>query len=329
MLAHVVEAVRQAGVQRVVVVVGHQADAVRKAIGEGVEYAVQERQLGTGHAVMQAAGLLGGYEGTILVTYGDTPLYRGETYRRLIEEHKRSGAQATLLSTVVDDPTGYGRVVRDASGSFSAVVEERDIKDQALRSIKEINTGSYCFESPLLFEMLSLVRNDNEQGEYYLPDVLELLHERGLPVGISVLADATEALGINDRKQLAVAERVLRERTLVGLMESGVTIVDPESTHIHPTVKIGKDTTVHPFTVIEGETEIGEACEIGPGAHLRDAKIESGAVVRSAVVIGARVGKGAAVEPFTYLRPGSEIGPGELARPATFEEGLSQAHGTM
>lgn len=308
MLAHVIDAVREAGVRRVVVVVGHQAEAVRKAIGEDVEYVVQEVQLGTGHAVMQAARLLGGFEGTILVTYGDTPLYRSETYRRLIEEHQRSGAKATLLSAVVDDPTGYGRVVRDASGAFSSVIEERDIQSDAIRSIKEINTGSYCFESPLVFEMLAMVRNDNEQGEYYLPDVLALLHERGLPVGIVTLDDPAEALGINDRKQLAAAERVVRERVLNRLMESGVTIVDPGSTYIHPTVRIGKDTTIFPFTVIEGDTEIGEACEIGPHAHLRDATVGSGAVIRGAVVVGARVGEGATVDPFTYLRPGAEVG---------------------
>jgi len=258
MLAHVIEAVRQAGVPRVVVVVGHQQEAVRRAIGDGVEYAVQEQQLGTGHAVMQAASRLGRHEGTILVTCGDTPLYRPETFRKLIQEHLKSGAKATLLSTVVEDPRGYGRVVRDAAGRLEAVVEERDISSDQVRAIKEINTGTYCFESPLLFEMLALLRNDNQQGEYYLPDTLRLLRERGHAVGVSRLEDPAEAMGVNDRCQLAAAEKALRARVLQRLMESGVTVVDPDTTYIHPTVKIGRDTTILPFTVIEGATEIGE-----------------------------------------------------------------------
>ncbi|MBO2521107.1 MAG: UDP-N-acetylglucosamine diphosphorylase/glucosamine-1-phosphate N-acetyltransferase [Firmicutes bacterium] len=310
MLAHVIEAVRQAGVPRVVVVVGHQQEAVRRAIGDGVEYAVQEQQLGTGHAVMQAASRLGRHEGTILVTCGDTPLYRPETFRKLIQEHLKSGAKATLLSTVVEDPRGYGRVVRDAAGRLEAVVEERDISSDQVRAIKEINTGTYCFESPLLFEMLALLRNDNQQGEYYLPDTLRLLRERGHAVGVSRLEDPVEAMGVNDRCQLAAAEKALRARVLQRLMESGVTVVDPDTTYIHPTVKIGRDTTILPFTVIEGATEIGEGCRIGPGAHIRDAAIEDGAVIHNAVIVASRVAEGATVEPFVYLRPGSEVGPG-------------------
>lgn len=317
LLWHVIEGVRQAGVERVVVVVGHQAEAVQRAIGDRVEYAFQEKQLGTGHAVMQASGALGGFEGTVLVTYGDTPLYRAETYRRLIEEHQRSGAQATLLSTFVDDPQGYGRVVRDGSGAFGSVVEERDITSDEVRAIKEINTGSYCFEAPLLFEMLSMLKSDNQQGEYYLPDVLTLLRQRGLPVGIATLQDATEALGINDRRQLAAAERALRVRVLDRLMESGVTIVDPESTYIHPTVTIGRDTTILPFTVIEGDTEIGEACVIGPNAHIRDAKVASGVAIHSAVVIQSRIGEGATIEPYTYLCPGSVVDRGARVQALT------------
>lgn len=311
MLEHVIQAVQAAGISRTVVVVGHQADRVRAEIKADVEYVIQREQLGTGHAVMQAAEALSGYEGPLLVTYGDTPLYRAETYRQLIEEHTASEAAATLLSTLVDDPTGYGRVLRDSGGEFLAVVEERDIETQAVRAIKEINTGSYCFNAPLLFDMLSLVKNDNQQGEYYLPDVLGLFKQRGMRVGVVVLPDATEALGINDRRQLAVAEGVIRRRVNERWMEAGVTIVDPETTYIHPEVEIGRDTTIYPFTMIEGKTVIGEACRIGPHARIRDCVIQDGAVVETAVAIGSHIGQGAIVEPYTFLRPGSKVAPGE------------------
>ena len=207
---------------------------MQKRIKADVEYVVQREQLGTGHAVMQAAGRLSKHEGAVLVTYGDTPLYRAETFRNLIDEHMRAERRRRSfrpLSTIRRDT---GEWYATAMESFAAVVEERDIDDdRRSRAIKEINTGSYCFNSPVLFELLSMVRNDNQQGEYYLPDVLGLLLERGMRVGISVLADASEALGINDRRQLAVAEEVIRRRVDDRLMESGVTIVDPAQ-HVHP-----------------------------------------------------------------------------------------------
>lgn len=328
MLWRVIEAVKAAGVSHVLVVVGHQADEVQRQIGDGVEYVLQKEQLGTGHAVMQTAELLKEHRGVVLVTYGDTPLYRPETYRRLIDDHMGSGADATLLSTFVDDPKGYGRVLRDARGQFAGVVEERDIDSDEVRAIKEINTGSYCFNAPLLFEMLSRVKNDNRQGEYYLPDVLGLLLEDKRRVGISVLPDATEALGINDRRQLADAEEVIRRRTLTRLMESGVTIVDPQSTWIHPEARIGRDTTIHPFTCIYGTSVIGEGCRIGPHAHLRDATLGDGVTVEAAVVVESVVGDGIKIEPFVKIGPGASIF--QARRPSSSdEEGLSQAHGTM
>lgn len=307
MLTRVIEAVKAAGVSRIVVVVGHQAEEVKKAIGDGVEYALQKEQLGTGHAVMQTAELLRGHRGTVLVTYGDTPLYRAESYRRLIDEHVSSKAEATLLSTFVDDPTGYGRVIRSADGDFAGVVEERDIDADHVRAIREINTGSYCFNSPLLFEMLSQVKNENQQGEYYLPDVLGLLLQAGKRVGIFVLSDSSETLGINDRRQLAVAEEVIRRRTLEQLMQSGVTIVDPQSTYIHPEARIGRDTTIHPFTCIYGESVIGEGCQIGPHAQLRNAKLGDRVTIDHAVVVESVVGDGIRIEPFVKLGPGARV----------------------
>lgn len=308
MLEHVIDSLHLAGVPRIVVVVGHQAGEVQDEIEADVEYVVQEQQLGTAHAVLQAKEHFAGYDGPLIVTYGDTPLYRPETYRRLIQSHLESGAQATVLSTFLDDPTGYGRVVREKEeGPFREIVEEKDISSEAIRAIREINTGTYCFDARRLFEVLGDVSNANRQGEYYLPDVLPLIGRRGGRVAVEVLADATEALGINDRRQLAEAEAVLRRRVLDRLMESGVTIVDPQSTHIHATVRIGRDTTIHPFTVIEGETTIGSGCEIGPHTQIRDATIGDGAVIDTAVIIGSTIGERAAVGPYTHLRPGSHV----------------------
>lgn len=311
MLEYPIESLQQAGVSRVVVVVGHQADEVMEEIEADVEYAVQEKQLGTAHAVMQARALLEGHQGPILVTCGDTPLYRPETFRSLIETHRESGAQATLLSTYLGDPKGYGRVIRDpASGDFVAVVEERDITSSEVAAIREVNTGTYCFDGPVLFRALEQVGNANAQGEYYLPDALAVIRQGGGKVAVQVLDDPTEAMGVNDRRQLAAVERVLRRRILEKLMLSGVTIVDPETTYIHATVEIGQDTTVYPFTILEGETKIGEACEIGPHAQVRDSIIGDEVVIDTAVIAGCRIGDGATVGPYTYLRPGAVVEAG-------------------
>lgn len=312
MLEYAIHSVQQAGVSRVVVVVGHQADEVIEEIEADVEYAVQEEQLGTAHAVMQAREKLADHRGPVLVTYGDAPLYRPETFRALIEVHRAEGAQATLLSTCLDEPRGYGRVIRTSErGEFVEIVEERDITTSEIAAIREVNTGTYCFDGPALFRALEQVNNENAQGEYYLPDTLAVIRKSGGKVAIHELDDPTEALGINDRRQLAAAERVLRLRVLDQLMLGGVTIVDPETTYIHSTVEIGKDTTVYPFTILEGETKIGEACEIGPHAQVRDSVIGDEVVIDTAVIAGSRIGDGATVGPYTYLRPGAVVEAGE------------------
>lgn len=306
MISHVIEAVTQAGSSRVIVVVGHQADRVRAAVNVNgnIEFVVQEEQLGTAHAVSQAASALADHDGDVLVTYGDTPLYLPQTYETLIASHRKAGAKATLLSTIVEEPFGYGRVVRDpTSDGFVRIVEQKDIDDPHIETINEINTGTYCFERKALFDALKDVKNDNQQGEYYLPDVFTILRDAKEPIGIEVLADSEEAMGINDRKQLAAADQVLRRRVLDRLMAQGVSIVDPDQTYIHDTVRIGADTTVYPYTVIEGSTVIGEECIIGPHAHLSDAEIGNRAKVEQAVVHRSRVADDEYVLPFTRLVP--------------------------
>ena len=300
MLTYPIQALREAGVTRIVVVVGHQADRVKASIGDGVEYVVQSEQLGTAHAVQQSADALRGFAGAVVVTYGDTPLYRPETYRRLVQEHVTQGAAASVLSTVVADPRGYGRIVRNAEGGFDRIVEQRDIHSPATEEIREINTGTYCFTAPELYSALQDVRNDNDQGEYYLPDALVVLRERGRRVHISTLSDDVEAMGINDRVQLARAELEIKRRTLRRLMEAGVTIIDPESVYIHPSVEIGRDSVIHPFTTIEGRTRVGQRCEIGPHVRLLDAHVGDGAVVVASHVVRSTVEADARVGPAVY-----------------------------
>lgn len=315
MVEHVIRAVRESGIERCIVVVGHQADRVRETIERNldtrIEFVEQREQLGTGHAVMQAAEALRDHVGHVLVTYGDTPLYRADTYRDLVAAHVQSGAAGTVLSAHFDDPHGYGRVVRDReSGHFQGIVEQKDITSEEVDRITEINTGTYVFAAPLLFQLLGNLSNDNQQGEYYLPDVLTTMLDRGERVGVHVLSDPTEALGINDRVQLAEADAVITARAIAQLQRSGVTVVDPRRTVIHPGVSIGRDTVIHPFTVIQGKTTIGARCRIGPHAVVSDSTVDDEAIIEGAVVKGSRIGSGAVVEPFVYLKPGSTVEPG-------------------
>lgn len=311
MLEHVIEAVRSAGVDGVVVVVGHQADRVRREIKGPVAFAEQKEQLGTAHAVMQAEPAIPDKRGAILVTYGDTPLYTPETYRNLIAAHQASGAKATVLSTVVHDPFGYGRIVRDADGAFASIVEQKDIASEDVEAVHEINTGTYCFDGEALFRSLREVRNDNRQGEYYLPDSLEVLKRAGEKVDIQILPDWREALGINDRRQLAEAEAILRRRIVDRLMESGVTIVDPESTCIHGSVRIGRDCIIYPYTSIEGDTEIGGGCRIGPHSRIVDSRVGSRVTIDASNVYESTVGDDAYIGPHVYVPPGSTVREGK------------------
>lgn len=311
MLEHVIDAVRLAAVDRAIVVVGHQADRVRQTIKGPVEFVLQEEQLGTGHAVMQAEASLKDFEGLVLVTYGDTPLYTSKTYQWFIDCHRRSGAKATVLSTIVGDPRGYGRVLRREDGSFAEIVEQKDIDSPDVESVREINTGTYCFDARALFEFLKNLSNDNRQGEYYLTDVLKALRASDEPVDIVVLPDETEALGINDRIQLAQAEQVLRRRALASLMESGVTIVDPDATYIHSSVTIGKDTVIYPFTSIEGETSIGEGCRIGPNVRIVDSKLGDSVTIDASSVYQSTVHDRAEIGPYIFVPPGSEVREGK------------------
>jgi len=299
MVRHVVRSVREAGIGRIYVVVGHQADEVRRVL-QDVTCVEQAEQLGTGHAVEQCRSVLSDFSGPVLVTYGDTPLFTSETFRALVDAHVREKAAATVITAIVDDPTGYGRIIRDGSGSVQAIVEHKDATPSQ-RQIREINTGTYCFDNKMLFECLNQITADNAQSEYYLPDVIPLMLRAGRKVAAYVLSDASESLGINDRVQLAQAERIMQGRICRELMLSGVTIIDPDSTYIELGCQIGRDTVIYPHTIIQEGTVIGEDCIIGPCCRLANSRLGSGVVVEYSVVVSSIIGDKVRIDPHSYL----------------------------
>ncbi len=306
MLQHVIDAATAAGCAKKVVIVGHEAELVEKMVGAQGEIALQAQQLGTGHAVMQTASALRGFTGTALILCGDTPLLEGEELKRFCEAHKASDAAATVLTAVMDDPFGYGRIIRDERGSVQGIVEQKDATE-AQKAIKEINTGIYCIECPLMFDVLSTLTNDNAQGEYYLTDVLSNLNQAGKKVGGVSTADSDMVMGINSRKQLAAAESVMRQRTLDRLMDAGVTIMDPASTFIERSVKIGRDTVIYPFTWLEGSTEIGEDCEIGPNSRLTNVRVGDDNHLQFIYAHDCEVKSHVTAGPYVHLRPDTVI----------------------
>lgn len=307
MVEHVYENIRAAGVERIITVVGYQADRVRECLGDRVEYAVQAEQLGTGHAVMQAEGLLGDTRGHLLVIYGDNPLLTPEIIRGLLELHVNKGAPATILTAKVSDPTGYGRVIRRPDGALERIVEEKDATDDE-RAIREIMSGAFCFRLPDIFQALRELRPENAQKEYYLTQVMEIFQARGQRVEVAGVADEESVLAPNTRRQLAQAEAIMRRRVVDRLLDSGVTVVDPQTTYVHATAVIGRDTTILPFTYIEGQTTIGSGCIIGPNSRIVESKIDDDVRIQYSVVEYSEVGSGTSIGPFAHLRAKSRIG---------------------
>lgn len=307
MIEWVYAAAKDAGIDDHILVVGHRADQVKEVMGDRVSYVMQEKQLGTGHAVLQARSLLEGREGHVLVMCGDVPLVTSETIRGLVKCHIESGNSATVATACPDNPFGYGRIVRDEKGDILRIVEERDASEEEKR-ITEINAGMYCFSINEMLKGLDCLNNNNSQGEYYLTDMVTVLKNSGAKVAAVRISDWKEMLGVNDRIQLYEISNVLRYRILNKLMRSGVTIIDPASTHIDDTVEIGMDTVIYPGTIIEGKSIIGEECTIGPNTRIINSVIGNSTEVQNSVVTGSRIGEGAHIGPFTYIRPECDIG---------------------
>lgn len=306
MVDHVIDAVKKSGVDDFIVVIGHGADKLREHLPSEVKTVYQEKQLGTGHAVMCCRDFLNGKEGTVIILAGDSPLISKETISGAFKSHTDNSQSATILSAETDNPSGFGRVVRGSDGSVQKIVEDKDASDDE-KKIKEINTAIYCFDIKALTDALSKIDNKNAQGEYYLTDAIEIIKKNGGKVGTYKI-DFTEFMGVNSRVQLAEAEKVMRERILNRLMLDGVTIIDPTSTYIGADVKIGMDTVIYPGTVLEGNTVIGEDCTIGPNSRIVDSEIKNGVEVQSSVILESTVNDGTKVGPFAYIRPDSTVG---------------------
>ena len=309
MLRHVMTAAEQAGAKRTIVVVGFGGDQVQAEIGAAAEYVLQAEQLGTGHAMMQAQPALAGYTGTVLLLCGDTPLLTGNTLQQLVAAHQQSGAAATVLTAIPADATGYGRILRDKSGQVLGIVEQKDATTEQ-KQIGEINTGIYCFEAAPLFAALAGLTCNNAQQEYYLTDVLAILAQAGQRVGAVEVADFQETLGINSRLQLAEAEKILRQRKLLELMDSGVTVMDPASTFVDASVSIGEDTVLYPFTWLEGATTIGRNCRIGPNSRIADSQLGDAVTLHFSYAHECKIADGVTVGPYVHLRPDAELAAG-------------------
>ncbi|WP_231126888.1 bifunctional UDP-N-acetylglucosamine diphosphorylase/glucosamine-1-phosphate N-acetyltransferase GlmU [Motilibacter aurantiacus] len=315
LLGHVLTSVREISPARVVVVVGAGRDKVVAHLAETAPEAlpvVQERQGGTGHAVRTALEALPDLTGTVVVTAGDTPLLSPATLQALVGTHAATGAAATVLTALLDDPTGYGRVLRDPAGNVAAIVEHRDATPEEL-AVHEINSGIYAFAADHLRSALAQLTTDNAQGEEYLTDVLAILREQARPVAAVVAPDALDVAGVNDRSQLALAGAALRDRLLLRWMRAGVTVVDPLTTWVDADVELAPDVTLLPGVRLHGRTSVAAGAVVGPDTTLVDTEVGADAVVRSSTCEGARIGERATVGPYTFLRPGTVLGAGAKA----------------
>ncbi|KOR85014.1 bifunctional N-acetylglucosamine-1-phosphate uridyltransferase/glucosamine-1-phosphate acetyltransferase [Bacillus sp. FJAT-22058] len=306
MVQHVIDQVNQLQIEDIVTVIGHGAEKVQEQLGDSCKYALQEQQLGTAHAVMQAESVLSAKSGTTLVICGDTPLIKAETMKELIALHEQSQAKATILTAYADNPAGYGRVLRGEGGLVEKIVEHKDASEEE-RYVKEINTGTYCFDNQALFSALKKVSNENVQGEYYLPDVIEILKEEGEVVTAFQSSEFEETLGVNDRVALSQAEQILRKRINEKHMRNGVTIIDPLTTFIEADVQIGQDTVINPGSFIKGKSIIGQDCLIGPNTEISNCEIGDGTEVLQSVMHESSIGSFVKIGPFAHVRPQSDI----------------------
>lgn len=306
MLEHVMDCAREAAGSEPVVVIGHGAEKVRETL-PFISYVVQEEQLGTGHAVMQAESYIA--DGDVLVLCGDTPLLRAETIKSMIESHREAGNTATILTALMENPFGYGRIIRNQKQQniVESIVEEKDATEEQ-RAIHEINSGILMFDGKELDSALKELGNDNAQGEYYLTDVIEIFRKRGHLIGGFIAEDNNEILGVNNKAQLSDAEQIMNTRIVRSHMLNGVTIKKPNDVYIEADVKIGRDSVILPGCYLEGKTVIGEDCIIGPDSKLSNAIVDNGVKIEFSVVNDSSIGEGTTVGPFAYMRPGNVVG---------------------
>lgn len=306
MLKHVIDSIRNSEIDDIDVIIGKGAELVKeRTLDKKVSYSLQAEQLGTGHAVKCAGEFLRNKKGVVAIFTGDTPLIKQSTIERLVSDHIAENNAATILTATVEDPTGYGRIVRE-NNQVLKIVEHKDCNEEELK-INEMNSGIYCFDIELLVEALSKLENNNEQGEYYLTDVIEILKSQNHNIG-AVLTDYEETIGVNSRVQLAQAEEILRNRINLKHMENGVTLIDPKTTYIGIDVEIGKDTIIYPNNILEGNTKIGNNCLLYQNSRIADSIIGDEVDIQSSVILDSSIGDNTTVGPFAYIRPETTIG---------------------
>jgi len=294
--------------EKTILVVGHQADKIKEKFKDPrIHFVIQEEQLGTGHAVLQALPFLQSFDGTVLILCGDVPLVKMETLRSFIDTFWRNESVLSVLTAVMENPFGYGRIFRNQSGWLERIVEEKDATEDE-KLVPEINTGIFCLKASYLREGLREIGQENAQGEYYLTDLVEIGRKRGVRCSAHMVSDPIEVMGINTRIDLATAEEVLRQEKLKELMLSGVTVVDPKNTYIEKMVEVGKDTIIHPCCLLQGKTKIGEHCIIEHNSRISDSTVGDEVTIRSnSVITESEVEDQASVGPFAHLRPLSEV----------------------
>jgi bifunctional UDP-N-acetylglucosamine pyrophosphorylase/glucosamine-1-phosphate N-acetyltransferase len=305
MINHVIDAIDEVNCNDINIVVGHGKDIVKKTICRKVNFITQEEQLGTGHAVMVCDEFIPD-DGNVLILYGDTPLLTGKTLKEFVNYHNNKNNSITVLTALFDNPFGYGRIVKDKSGNVVKIIEQNDATEKE-KMIKEINSGIYCVQSKLLKESLKKLSNNNNQNEYYLTDIVEILKNDNEKIGSFIIENKEEIIGVNSRKQLLEVENILKRRTFNKHMENGVSIVD-SSIYIGKDVKIGIDTVILPGAYIIGNTEIGEDCIIGPNCRIENCIIKNNVEIRDSTIISSEIDNNSKIGPYAYLRPNSKIG---------------------
>ncbi|MGY0394978.1 bifunctional UDP-N-acetylglucosamine diphosphorylase/glucosamine-1-phosphate N-acetyltransferase GlmU [Fusobacterium sp. SYSU M8A802] len=313
-----------------ILILGHKKEEVLKVVGENCDYVLQTEQLGTGHAVIQAKEKLSNYDGDVMILCGDTPLLRESTLRSLYEYHQKNGATTTILTSIYENPFGYGRIVKE-NDLVKAIVEEKEASEE-IKKIKEVNAGVYCFNSKELFKALDKINNNNEKGEYYLTDVIGIQVSENKKVQSFVLEDNMEILGVNSKVELAQADKVLRDRKNKELMEEGVILIDPENTYVEESVKIGKDTVLYPGLFLQGDTIIGENCELIGNVRIIDSRLGNNIRIESSVIEESIIDDGVTMGPYAHLRPKSHlkekvhIGNFVEVKKSTLEKGVKAGH---
>ena len=330
MISKIIDVLSKLNPEENILILGHKKEEVLKVVGENCDYVLQTEQLGTGHAVIQAKEKLQDYDGDVMVLCGDTPLLKESTLKSLYEYHKESNAVTTILTSIYENPFGYGRIVKE-NGLVKAIVEEKEASEE-IKKIKEVNAGVYCFNSKELFKALDKINNNNEKGEYYLTDIIGIQVAEDKKVQSFVLEDNLEILGVNSKVELAQASKVLRERKNRELMEDGVILIDPENTYVEESVEIGKDTVLYPGVFLQGTTVIGENCELIGNTRIIDSTLGDNIRVESSVIEESVLEEGVTMGPFAHLRPKSHlkekvhIGNFVEVKKSTLEKGVKAGH---